>query len=602
MREKTEQVIEPEVSQTSLPQEVSLTRTARSEKKQQRNMWRWMRHFFSEDMSPDNQSVIELQRRATWVGIALVLQALNEIDRRLYMPYVPFLKPWGGMIPFVLVIGSFAALWMAFRPTTPKQKVVQSRGSSLLKARPHLWQRIVLVCVVLTSIAGGVEFGRSIALSFFLPPQYSNDGTSLDTNAAMLLVQGHNPYTDSNIITIMRQFSIEPYWTTPLRVGQFANRLKYPSTSEFRSVLDTDLKAGRAPEFESKVSYPALSFLTLVPFISLNIFNVLAFYLLCYIVLVAIAWKVARPELRPWVLLLSLANVSMWTSVTGGNLDVFSILLVVLAWLLRERGWWSALFLGLALASKQLAWFFVPFYAIMVWRQYNFMEATRRTTIAGGVALAINIPFILWNPHAWLAGVMAPMSDPMFPMGVGLISLSTTPLLPFFSPLVYDVLELGAMLIVLAYFWRLCKERPEAAMVLAVIPLFFAWRSLSSYFYCAAFPLFILMAARAFPAKSNQVRQAMDRSILLPFDYDEPGISEIPVPVGARVAFRGANSLRNWAITRFTLIRQRLAGSTANRGLSSYSSRGNANVPTQLQSTHAATRSGTLAPDLWLNH
>ncbi|HEX9133822.1 MAG TPA: glycosyltransferase 87 family protein [Ktedonobacteraceae bacterium] len=559
MREKTEQVIEREVTQTSLPQEASLTQIALSEEKQHRNMWRWMRHFFSEDMSPDNHPVIELQRRATWVGIALVLQALNEIDRRYYLPYVPFLKPWGGMIPFVLVLGSFAAIWMAFRPTTLKQQAERARGSSLLQARPHLWQRIVLVCVVLTSIAGGVEFGRSIALSFFLPPQYSNDGTSLDTNAAMLLVQGHNPYTDSNIITIVRQFPIEPYWTTPLRVGQFANRLQYPSSSEFRSVLDTDLKAGNAPEFESKVSYPALSFLTLVPFISLNILNVLAFYLICYIVLVAIAWKVARPELRPWILLLSLANVSMWTSVIGGNLDVLNILLIVLAWLLRERGWWSALFLGLALASKQLSWFFVPFYAMMVWRQYNFMEAARRITIAGGVALAINIPFILWNPHAWIAGVMAPMSDPMFPMGVGIVSLSSTPLLPFFSPMVYNVLELGAMLIALAYFWRLCKERPEAAMLLAVIPLFFAWRSLSSYFYCAALPLFILMAVRAFPAKSKRTRQAVDRSVLLPFDYDEPMISDIPAPVGTRVAFRGIYYFLNWAVTRLALIRQGLA-------------------------------------------
>jgi hypothetical protein len=31
---------------------------------------------------------------------------------------------------------------------------------------------------------------------------------------------------------------------------------------------------------------------------------------------------------------------------------------------------------------------------------------------------------------------------------------------------------------------------------LAVVPLFFAWRSLSSYFYCAAFPLFVLQMAR----------------------------------------------------------------------------------------------------------
>ncbi len=539
MREDTEKVIEREVSEIALPEGASLKQIIRSDKEHNKNTWRWMRHFFTEDTSPDNRPIIELQRRATWIGVALILQALNEIPRKFYLAYIPFLKPWSGIIPFVLVLGSLVAMWMAFRTTTLKQHVGRSRSSSLPNERPHCWQRIILVCVVLTSIAGIVVLGRTVALSFFMPPEYSNDGTSLDTNAAILLVQ----------------VPVEAYWTTPLRVGQFANRLEYPSASDFRSVLATDLKAGFAPEFESKVSYPALSFLTLVPFIWLNVYNVLAFYLLCYFVLVAIAWKIVRPELRPWVLLLSLANVSMLISVSSGNLDVFNILLVILAWLLRERGWWSALFLGLAFSSKQLSWFFVPFYAIMIWRQYNFMEAVRRLTVAGIVALLINLPFILWNPHAWIAGVMAPMADPMFPMGVGLVGLGTTPLLPIFQPIVYDVLELGAILVALVWYWRICKERPEAAMVLAVIPLFFAWRSLSSYFYCAAFPLFILMAARTFSAKRRLSSQIMDRSVLW-FDHSEPAISDVPTSVGVRVAFQCLFYCHNWATTKLALIRQ----------------------------------------------
>jgi hypothetical protein len=556
MREDTEKVIEREVSEIALPKGTSLRQITPSEKEHDRNTWQWMRHFFTEDTSPDNRSIIELQRRATWVGVALILQALNEIPHKFYVPYIPFLNLWAGIIPFVLVLGSLVAMWMAFRTTTFKQHVGRSRSSSLPNTRPHRWQRIILVCVAVTSIAGIVVLGRTVAFSFFMPPEYSNDGTSLDTNAAILLVQGNNPYTDSNIINVVQEFPIEAYWTTPLRIGQFANRLAYPSATDLRSVMDTDLKAGFAPEFESKVSYPALSFLTLVPFIWLNVYNVLAFYLLCYIVLVAIAWKIVRPELRPWVLLLSLANVSMLISVSSGNLDVFNILLVILAWLLRERGWWSALFLGLALSSKQLSWFFVPFYAIMIWRQYNFMEVVRRLAFAGIVALLVNLPFILWNPHAWIAGVMAPMADPMFPEGVGLIGLSTTtPLLPIFQPIVYDVLELGAMLVALLWYWRICKKRPEAAMVLAVLPLFFAWRSLSSYFYCAAFPLFILMAARTFSAKSRISRQIMDRSVLW-FDHSEPAMSDVPTSVGVRVAFQGLYYCHNWATTKLILVRQ----------------------------------------------
>ncbi len=549
MRENMEQVIEREASQASLPQITG------SEKRESRGRWqRLIRYFFTEDASPDNYPIIDLQRRATWLGVALILQAVNEIDRKYYLPFLPFLRPWAGAVSFILILGSIVAMWMAFRTTTLKQQARRSRGSFLYHARPHRWQRVILGCLLVTSLAGAIQFGGSIVLSFFLPPQYTNDGTSLDINAAALLVEGRNPYTDSDIVHLARQFPIKPYWTTPLRQGQFANRLNYPTFTELRSVLDTDLKAGHAPEFESKVSYPALSFLTLVPFVWLNISNVLSFYLFCYLVLLLVAWKVVRPELRPWVLLLWLANVSMWTSVVGGNLDIFNILLIVLAWLLRERGWWSALLLGLALTTKQLTWFFIPFYVIMVWRQYNFMEVLRRLAIAGGVALAINLPFILWNPDAWLAGILAPIADPMFPLGAGLIGLSLTPLLPIFPPWLYDALEIGAMLFALLWYWHLCKERPESAMVLAVLPLFFAWRSLPSYFYCSAYPLFILLAVKAFAGKSKQPRQAVDQPVRLPFDHDEPVISDTPAPVGVQAALQGIYYLRNWATAKLASI------------------------------------------------
>jgi hypothetical protein len=551
MRENMGQVIVQEVPEAPLPEDASSTHTIRSKEKSDR--WQWMRHFFTKDTSPENHPIIELQRQATWIGVALILQALNEIPRKYYLSFVPFLKPLSGIIPFILVLGSLIAMCMAFSTSIRKPQAWLSHSSTHANTRRHRWQRIILVCVLLTSIAGIVFLGRSVALSFFMPPEYSNDGTSLDTNAAILLVEGRNPYTDSNIINVVREFPVEAYWTTPLRVGQFANQHTYPTASDFRSVLDTDLKAGFAPEFESRVSYPALSFLTLLPFAWLNIYNVLAFYLLCYLVLVAIGWKFARSELRPWILLLSLANVTMLVSVASGNLDVFNILLVTVAWLLRERRWWSAIFLGLALSSKQISWFFVPFYAVMIWRQYNLVESVRRLTIAGIAALLINLPFILWNFHAWIAGVMAPMADPMFPEGVGIIGLSTASLQPFFPQMVYDVLELIAMLVGLIWYWRICKERPEAAMVLAIIPLFFAWRSLSSYFYCAAFPLFILMAARTLPTKRRYSRPILDQSMLW-FDHNKSGRNGVPIPVGVRVAFQGIDYFRNWATTKLAFV------------------------------------------------
>src|SRR6266702_4443948 len=136
--------------------------------------YRWMRHFFSPDLSLKNQPVIEMQRRAIWIGIAFILQGLNEI---------PFstLLPLGGIIQFFLILGSFFAIWWAFRPAGAKQQ-------ASYRQPVQGWQRFLLLLLLIVAGIGTGLFGRGLVLSV-LPPQFSNDGTSLDTNAAILLLQ-----------------------------------------------------------------------------------------------------------------------------------------------------------------------------------------------------------------------------------------------------------------------------------------------------------------------------------------------------------------------------------------------------------------------------
>ncbi len=479
-----------------------------------------MRYFFVEDTSTGHLSISHLQQRAVWIAVAFMLQALSTTD---FNQIAPFLKSFSSLFPLLLMLASFFAIWMALRPSRTQPELHWNEP----KRTPTLWQRLILIITFGFAIGGSVMLIMGIVQSFSAP-RLTNDGTSLDTNAAMLLLEGRNPYTDSNMLDLARKFVILPDWTTPLRSGQFANRLDYPTLTELQSVLDTDMKAGKAPEFESKVSYPALSFLTLVPFTLFKNYNVLSFYILTYLALIAIAWKVARPELRPWVVLLSIANIPMWSSTIGGNLDVFYTLLIVLTWLLREKRWGSAVCLGLAIASKQIAWYFIPFYFIMVLRQYGFKEAIYRLTIAGGVGLAVNLPFIIWNAQAWLAGVKAPIADPMFPLGIGFISLSTSHLLPYLQPNVYTALEGIAMVFSLIWYWRICKKRPEAAMLLAVLPLFFAWRSLPSYFYCVAYPIFVLMS-------SKKIRSRLPARSPAPSSISTHNLDLLPTPIEVSV-------------------------------------------------------------------
>jgi hypothetical protein len=132
--------------------------------------------------------------------------------------------------------------------------------------------------------------------------------------------------------------------------------------------------------------------------------------------------------------------------------------------------------------------------------------------------------------------VFAPVADPMFPLGIGLIELSITHVLPYFPGWVYNVLEGGALILALAYYWRLCRKHPEAAMLLAVLPLIFAWRSLPSYFYCAIFPIFLLMAVRPLPGSYGARR----RTVPFIFGSGEQAMRKqgIPASIGTRAAMQ----------------------------------------------------------------
>src|SRR5262249_10243190 len=77
-------------------------------------------YFFTNDNTPSTRIIRDLQRRATWIALALILQALNEIDHNYYLPV---LKQFTSLPPLCLLLGSFYALWMAIRPAQIQQSV-----------------------------------------------------------------------------------------------------------------------------------------------------------------------------------------------------------------------------------------------------------------------------------------------------------------------------------------------------------------------------------------------------------------------------------------------------------------------------------------------
>ncbi len=325
---------------------------------------------------------------------------------------------------------------------------------------------------------------------------YHNDAIALNECSARLLLDGQNPYTSLDIFACYEGLGIGPDRTTPLRRGLFRDIVLYPSDDALQAAWDLRRASPRDNvEFEWRPSYPALSFLALVPWALARLDpNVLSVALLA----LAMAFIALRtePSLRGLMTTTLFANLVGIAYTIGGSSDLFWATPLVAAWLWRERRW-SAIALGLACAAKQLAWFAAPYYALAIFTASGWREAARRGAIAVGVFAALNLPFVVADPRAWLVSVTTPMAEPMFPLGAGVVFLSTTGAVPLLPQLAYQAMEAAALLGCFAIAWRKRRTSPEVGLVLASLPLFFAWRSLFSYFYLL--PLFAAAAVARMP-------------------------------------------------------------------------------------------------------
>jgi hypothetical protein len=325
---------------------------------------------------------------------------------------------------------------------------------------------------------------------------YHNDAIALNECAARLVLQGRDPYTDLDVLACYQGLGIGPDRTTPLRQGAFAEIPVYPSDDQMDKVWSERVNGiGTNDEFVWRPSYPALSFLLLLPVVAMG-WDTNYLYVACLLVAMALVVARAPRTLRPFFLTALLGAASLAAFTVGGSSDLLYALPLVVAWMYRERRW-AAIPLGLALATKQIAWFFAPFWIIAVISERGWRAAARDVAIAASIFTVTNFPFIVHDPQAWIAGILTPVLEPMFPRGAGIIFLFTNGGLPLWPAVAYSVLEAAAGIICLVIAWRTRRTSPELGAVLAIVPLFFAWRSLFSYFFLL--PLFAFAAMARMP-------------------------------------------------------------------------------------------------------
>jgi hypothetical protein len=389
----------------------------------------------------------------------------------------------GGLLVTLLLLLTlllaFACFLAAAHVPAPRLPVRLRQAARLLIYPVVLWA--ILTAVQTTSILIG-GMARDLTQT---PPRYGSDDLYYNHYNALLVLRGENPYTGPWLVDGIRYFHNLAY--TPLARGRFADPRHYPSQAQMDAVAREYVAHPQSPPPEldpaTTHSYPAGAFLVNIPAVWAGLPSVGATQIALLVALLAVA-VTQTPSPWGWLVgLLILADADGARQVTSSDFEIWPLALLAFAWLSRERRWLPALLLGAACAVKQTAWLAAPFYLIWVWRSRGRGEATRQAGIALAAFLAINAPWIVASPGAWLHSIALPVTLPLLPDGSGIVGLSLAGGLPLLPPWVYSGLELAALACGLVWYWTKGYARfPYAALVLPLLPLVLAWRSSERYF------------------------------------------------------------------------------------------------------------------------
>jgi len=312
-----------------------------------------------------------------------------------------------------------------------------------------------------------------------------NDSAALCHQAVQNTIDGHNPYAKSNIAEAIVEFNVPVANITPLRQGKLAEAFPYPEEEKLEKIWQEAINSnGSIPEeLESKLNYPAGSIIMSIPFFLMGLDDVRIIGFLFFLPVLIYATFKTPKHLRFILIAAIFVSLELWSSWINGGAGVFVFPFMLLAWMLwKKQTYLSALFMGLAISMKQIAWFFLIFYIILILKTMGIRKLFTVIFILASAFLAINIPFIIEEPKLWITSIFAPVLDNLFPLGVGVVSFVTAGFIDIQSPLIFTIMEIIVLLSAAIWYFYNCRCYPYTGLVLAGIPLFFAWRSLPAYF------------------------------------------------------------------------------------------------------------------------
>jgi hypothetical protein len=403
---------------------------------------------------------------------------------------------------------AFWLMWECSRAITPIWLLVsRSQLPHWMTARP-----LRALIIIPWALFGLLVLATNVQVTFQSKPYYNGSLAYLHSGADAILHR-HNPYSSSDLL-----WDASLRWpdllATPLLRGRYQGKARqYPTPQALQALMQQEARDPRQRhgEFDPATAhnYPAAAYWMVLPVVwsggvSIQWVNLAAIVAMALLVVLR-----APPRARLMLGIIVLCQTIVYYT----SFDALCLVFVLAAWHAMSRPRLSAGLLGWACAIKQLAWFFVPFYLIEVARRKDWRTAAEQGCWVLGWFLLPNLPFILVNPGAWFASQFVPMRDLLFPGGIGIIAPAIAGLWPLWLSPVYGALEGIAWVGLIV--WQARRQAVTAdGLLLALIPLVFAWRSFGTYVALAPLLALWLIAGdmhNASPvSRSRRLTQELD--------------------------------------------------------------------------------------------
>jgi uncharacterized membrane protein len=395
------------------------------------------------------------------------------------------------------IMGTVFPIWVQGRPGTHHQVVwlafvdyglaFGTMAAGMLPSRllRRCWVLIPIAVVAATLIFMYVRI--EIAVTY-----YGTDNLALSHIAAERLLDGDNPYAVND----------------PQVIKDAAKRFVLPPTY---LTNDTDGKP-----VVNLMSWPAGSVLVFVPAIYLGVKDLRWVVVGFELAVLLLLWWRAPAALRPLVAIPLAADPNLFLEFPGGAVVDFIWVLPTLAGamlLYSGRADPAALLFGLAAGTKQQPWLLAPFLIVWIWHETRDRSirarcgACARFSILGVAGfLVLNLPFMIWDMHAWFEGTLLPFRADLIPLGSGVSMLTMTgaAALPksFYSAATFGVA--GVLLLAYALHFGTLKH---AIWLAPAIIMWFGYRSLQNYFIFWT-PMLLVALIATWETETNTPRPA----------------------------------------------------------------------------------------------